>query len=103
MIEGRKPNFHISVRIAKHSGEKAEYIGNRGFGDQHYKQMICDYLDRFKAAKRADIDALLLDKLPCVLDEKQKSNKIKNLLQALKYKGLIEPGGKSWRMSKSVG
>ena len=103
LIEGRKPNFHISVRIAKHSGGKADYIRNRGFDDQHYKQMICDYIERFGAAKRADIDALLLDKLPDVLDEKQKSNKIKNLLQAMKHAGLIEPDGKSWRISKSVG
>lgn len=91
------------MRVAKHSGRKAEYIRNRGFDDQHYKQMIYDYLERFGTAKRADIDALLLDKLPDVLDEKQKSNKIKNLLQATKHAGLIEPDGKSWRISKSVG
>jgi len=40
------------------------------------------------------IDKLLLDKLPDVLDTKQKSHKIKNLLQSLKNKGLIEPDGK---------
>ncbi len=100
LIEGRKPNFHISARIAKRSGEKAKYIHNRGLGDQHYKQMICDYLENFGATKKADLDALLLDKLPDILDEKQKSNKIKNWLQALKHKGLIELNGKFWRISK---
>ncbi len=35
-----------------------------------------------------------------LLDENQKSHKVKNLLQALKQEGLIEPEGKSWRMSK---
>ncbi|MCB1808316.1 MAG: putative DNA binding domain-containing protein [Candidatus Competibacteraceae bacterium] len=101
LIEGRKPNFYISAKIAKHSGEKADYIRTRGLDDHHYKRMICDYLSRFGAAKRADIDRLLLDKLPDVLDEKQKGHKVKNLLQALKTEGFIEPEGKSWRMSKT--
>jgi len=96
LIEGRKPN---SVRVADHSGDKAQYIRNRGFDDHHYKQLICEYIERFGKAKR--IDNLLLDKLPDVLDESQKKHKVKNLLQALKHEGLIESEGKSWRMSKS--
>jgi ATP-dependent DNA helicase RecG len=100
LIEGRKPNFHISARVADHSGDKAQYIHNRGLDDQHYKQLICEYIERFGTAKRVDIDKLLLDKLPDVLDKNQKSHKVKNLLQALKHEGLIEPEGKSWQMSK---
>lgn len=100
LIEGRKPNYHISDKVARHSGEKAEYIRNRGFDDQHYKQLICEYIEKFGSAKRTDIDRLLVDKLPDVLDEKQKSNKIKNLLQALKSEGVITPEGKIWKMSK---
>ncbi len=99
-IEGRRPNFHISARVANHGGDKAQYIRDRGLDDRHYKQLICEYIEKFGQARRVDIDSLLLDKLPDVLDEKQKANKIKNLLQALKNKGLIEPDGKSWRMSK---
>ncbi len=101
LIEGRKPNYHISARLAEHSGERAEYIRHRAFDDQHYKQLILEYLERFGTARRVDINRLLLDKLPEVLDEKQKDNKIRNLLQALKQEGLIEPRGKSWQMSKS--
>ncbi len=100
LIEGRKPNFHISAQVAKHTGDHAQYIKNRGFDDQHYKKMICDYLTKFGSARRADINGLLLDKLPDVLDRKQKDSKVKNLLQALKTEGLIEPEGKLWRMSK---
>ncbi|XKE45482.1 putative DNA binding domain-containing protein [Halomonas organivorans] len=100
LIEGRKPNFHISAHVARHSDEKARYIRNRGFDDQHYKQLICDYLEEFGEARRKDIDALLLDKLPDILDEHQKSHKVKNLLQSLKNQGVIEPEGKRWRMSR---
>ena len=102
LIEGRKPNFHISAQVADHSGERAQYIRNRAFDDQHYKQMITEYLEKFGTAKRVDINRLLLDKLPDVLDATQKDNKVKNLLQALKQEGVIEPKGKSWRMSKKT-
>lgn len=102
MIEGRKPNYHISAKLADHSGDRAEYIRNRAFDDDHYKQMIIEYLVKFKTAKSSDINRLISDKLPAVLDEKQKNNKIKNLLQSLKINGLIEPKGKSWQISKTL-
>ncbi|MDD3757988.1 MAG: putative DNA binding domain-containing protein [Advenella sp.] len=102
LIEGRKPNFHISAQIANHSGERMQYIHNRALDDQYYKELILAYLEKFGTAKRVDINGLVLDKLPNVLDETQKYNKVKNLLQALKQKGLIESEGKSWRMSKKI-
>lgn len=101
LVEGRKPNFHISVQVATHSGEKTQYIRNRAFDDQYYKQMITEYLEKFGTAKRIDINNLLLDKLPDVLDGTQKDNKVKNLLQSLKLDGVIIAKGKSWQMSKS--
>lgn len=101
LIEGRKPNYHISVQVAQHSGDRAEYIRHRAFDDQHYKQLIVEYLEKFETAKRADIDRLVLDKLPDVLDERQKQHKIKNLLQSLKNQGVIVNLGRTWRLSKS--
>lgn len=100
LIEGRKPNFFISAKVAKHSSGKTEYIRNRGLDDQHYKKLICEYVQKFGVAKRSDINKLLLDKLPDVLTSEQKDNKIKNMLQSLKKEGFIEIKGKSWVMSK---
>lgn len=100
LIEGRKPNYHISEQLADHSGERAQYIRNRAFDDRHYKKQILEYLEVYKEAKRLDIDVLILDKLPDILDEKQKSNKVKNLLQAMRRAGLIDLDGRTWRMSK---
>jgi len=99
LIEGRKPNYHISAQLAQHSGDQAEYIRHRGFDDQHYKRLIVEYLEKFETARRADIDRLVLDKLPDVLDEQQKQHKIKNLLQSLKNQGLIINSGRTWRLS----
>ena len=83
LIEGRKPNFHISYDVAEKTNLKAEYIKTRGLKDDHFKQLILKYLDKYKRASKEDIDKLLLDILPGVLDEKQRKNKIRNLVYAM--------------------
>ena len=50
------------------------------------KLLIIKYLVKFEKAKKADFEKLLLDKLPNVLDEKQKKNKIKKYLTKTAYK-----------------
>lgn len=62
--------------------------------------MISQLIEKFGTAKRADIEKLLVDKLPDVLNTRQKAHKIQNLLQAMKKQGIIEPKGKRWQMSK---
>ncbi len=101
LIEGRKPNFHISATVAKVTGEKASYIKQRGIDDEYCQKIILDYLRKFGEGKKEDFENVLLEKLPDVLDHKQKSNKIKNNLQKLRLQGLICPEGKVWKMSKS--
>lgn len=86
LIEGRKPNYFISANVANATDEKEKYIRMRGFKDDHYKKMILDYIDEYGSASKANIDQLLLDILPAVLDEKQKHNKIHNILYALSGK-----------------
>ena len=86
LIEGRKPNYIISANIAEVVDKKADYIKNRGLSDSHYKSLIIDYLKRFKKARKQDIVNLILDKLPEILDAKQKQNKIKNILYAMSKK-----------------
>jgi len=100
LIEGRKPNFHISANIAKATGEKADYIKQRGIDDEYCQKIILDYLDKFKEGKKTDFEKVLLDKLPDVLSIEQKRNKVKNNLQTLRKLGIILPVGKKWIMSK---
>lgn len=94
LIEGRKPNFHISATVAKVTGEKADYIRQRGIDDDYCQKIILDYLNEFGQGKREDFETILLDKLPDVLDLKQKQNKIKNILQKMKRKRKIRVGDK---------
>lgn len=100
LIEGRKPNFHISASVAMATGDRSAYIRRRGIDDDYCRKVIIDYLNKFEEGIKSDFEKILLDKLPDVLDEDQKKNKIKNLLQQLKNKGTIYPEGKVWKMSK---
>jgi ATP-dependent DNA helicase RecG len=89
LIEGRKPRLRVSAAVAAASAKKAEYIKTRAFDDQHYADMVVEFLRKFGSASRKDIDALLWDKLSDALDDKQKRNKIGNLLSNLRAKGVI--------------
>lgn len=94
LIEGRKPNFHISSDVAEVVGEKASYIKQRGFKDDHYKKMIIDYLRTYGQASKKELDELLLDILPSVLNKNQKENKIRNIIYSLSKKDqIIENNG----------
>lgn len=93
LIEGRAPRFFISAKVADTVGQKARYIHNRGLDDPYYQWLVLDYLKKYGQAIRADLDALLLGKLPDVLNASQKANKVKNLLQVMRRAGLVHPTG----------
>ena len=60
-IEGRRPNIYLShmiVEPTKNDGMKAEYIRNKGFDDNYYKDLIFEYLSKWKDASRKQIDLL---------------------------------------------
>mgnify|MGYP003676324459 CR=1 FL=1 len=98
LIEGRKSNCHIAKHIAKQTDEMASYIKNKGLDNQYYKDMILQCLESFGAVKRSVIDDLLLDKLPDVLSEQQKKDKVRNLLQNLRKENKITTEAKKWKL-----
>jgi len=83
LIEGKSPSLYISSDIARVTGDKSSYIKNRGFKDDHYKKMILEYLDKYKEISRNEINKLILDILPDILDEQQKENKVRNIVYAM--------------------
>ena len=98
LIEGRKPNYIISAKTAaslSNNELKAQYIKNRGLDDKHYKKLILEYLKKFGRSPRKNIETFLLDKLPDILTETQKKNKITNLLSSLRISGKIQNSGYS--------
>lgn len=93
-IEGRKPNYFLSASVVKPTKNrrlKTNYIHNRAFDNEHYRNLILQYLDKFGQATREDIDDLLWNKLPAHLDEEnaKKKDKIGNLLSSLRIAGKI--------------
>ncbi len=89
LIEGRKPNLHVSASVAKVTASKADYIRTRAQDDDYYCKLITDYLKKFGRASREEIDKLLLDKLSEALDANQKKTKVANLLTKLRRSGVL--------------
>ncbi|MDO9615036.1 MAG: putative DNA binding domain-containing protein [Bacteroidota bacterium] len=90
-IEGRKNNPYLSFKIVHPSGNpqlKADYIKNRGLEDEFIKKYLFNYIKMGKVSRK-DIDKFIWGKLPDVLDDEKKRNKITNLLQALRKEGKI--------------
>lgn len=104
LVEGRKPNIHVSAKVAAATDSKAEYIRTRSQDDEHYARLICDYLGKFGKADRTELDKLLLDKLSEALSGEQKQDKISNLLTKLRRQGRIRNVGSrgkpEWRIAE---
>lgn len=86
LIEGRYPNLFVAAKIAAASGNRASYIKNRAFDKEHYKKMILAFIKEYGAASRQGINDLITDKLSDALNEKQKRNKVTNLLSEMSKK-----------------
>ena len=93
LIEGRKPNYYISVKIAEMTNQKAEYTRNKGLDKEVYKVFILKLIENHSSATREEIDSLLLNQLPAFMDEKQRKKKIENILQEMKNDNLIFNAG----------
>ena len=101
LIEGRKPNYYVAASVAVETRQEVDYIKLRGIDDDYIQKVITDYLTKFKTGKRKDFESILLNKLPDILSVAQKQTKIKNNLQYLRKRGMIEVDGKVWKMSKN--
>lgn len=102
LVEGRKPSLHVSASVAEATGREADYILTRRQDDAHYKHLILDYVRQFDEASKDKLRRMLANKWPEILTEKQKEDKLHNLLSALKRSGqIVRVGGKSdarWRL-----
>ncbi|MDF1930183.1 putative DNA binding domain-containing protein [Legionella pneumophila] len=90
LIEGRKPNFHVSASIADATAAQVDYLHYRGQDNAYYQKLIADYIEEFSSATRKDIDKLLFNKLSDALTTNQKENKIGYLLTSMKNKGSLK-------------
>ena len=99
LVEGRANNLYLSAEVAKNIDEEATYIKNKAFNDQYYRDLIIQYLKKYKKAKKKDIRDLIWDKLPDILDDTKKNRKISTLLTSLRYKGIIKTDSPNQQLS----
>ena len=70
--------------------------------NEFYKEIIIKYLNEYGSASRKEIIALLNDKLPKSLDNKNKVSRVRYLLDTLKREGKIyndaKSGGSCWKV-----
>jgi len=95
LIEGRKPNYFIGLKVAEKTGQKATYSKNKAFDKKYYLDLIEKAIREHKSLERSEIDELLWNKLPDWMNDNQKKNKIGNLLSELRIKGKLENRGTS--------
>lgn len=104
LIEGRRPNFHVSAKVAEATSSKAEYMRTRALDDEFYAKHLTDYLFKFGKASRKDINKFMLEKLSDALTHDQKVSKINNLLTKLRRRGTIFNAGVDsapcWRLAE---
>lgn len=93
LVEGRYPNTVVAGKVAAAVGDKARHIRDRGFDGRYYQDLILALIQEHQPVTREDIDRLLIDKLPEVLDDAQKQNRIHYLLGKLVKEGRIRNEG----------
>jgi ATP-dependent DNA helicase RecG len=101
LIEGRKPNYYIGLKVVEKTGQKATYSKNKAFDKSYYLDLIEKAIREHKSLDRSDVDELLWNKLPDWMDAKQKKIKINNLLSELRMNNKIENKG-TFKMPKWV-
>jgi ATP-dependent DNA helicase RecG len=94
LVEGRYPNLVVAAQVAAATGEKAKHIRDRGFDNRYYRDLILDMIGKHQPVSREEINRLLLDKLPEVLNEDQKMDKIHNLVSSLSGKRIRNIGSR---------
>ena len=74
-------------------GQKTEYVRNKGLSIDVYKQIITNALETMDKASVTELKQVLVGALPAILDDKQQSKKVSNILQAMKREGMADVEG----------
>lgn len=90
LIEGRKPNYFLSINAAQKTLQKAEYTKNKAFDKKYYLDLILGFLKQHGSATRDEFDKLLFSKLPDWMNDTQRRHKVTNLIAELRTNNEIK-------------
>lgn len=93
LVEGRYPHIFVSYKVANIVGQQTDYIRNKGLSNDVYKKIIINALETMEKASVTELKQILLGALPAVLDDKQQSKKVSNILQAMKREKIADVEG----------
>ena len=106
LVEGRRTNLRVSADIAAATNSMIDYLNRRGIDKGYCQRMVVELLQKLSEASRPEIESLLLSKLSDSLDDGQKRNFVRNLLQEIRRDNIIRPvegkrgRGAKWELSK---
>ena len=102
LIEGRKPNFIISLGIARKTHQVSLYTQQKGLSSLRYSNMILEFLNNIgvKGANRMEIIDYLGESLPQNKDVTAKKKFVTNLLSKLKRDNKIFNVGMKWKLTE---
>jgi len=78
LIEGRKPNYYLSIQAAQKTQQKVEYTKNKAFDKKYYLDLIKGFIKQHGSATREELDKLLFSKLPDWMNDTQRKSKVTN-------------------------
>lgn len=84
----------VAAQVAAVTGEKAKHIRDGGLNNRYYRDLIIELIGKHQPVSREEINELLLDKLPEVLNQDQKMDKIHNLVSSLSGKRIRNIGSR---------
>jgi len=97
LVEGRLSRLGVSAQVAVLTGSEVEYVQHRGLDDDHFKALVRKLLST-GPQPRAQIDALLLGKLPeSLVGLARRREYVRRLLQDMREAGQIVNVGKATR------
>ena len=97
LIEGIRPNYFISAKLAQKTGQKVGYTKAKAFAKEQCFDYIEKFLKQHGSASRKEIDELLWNVLPEWMSDKQKKIRVNHLLTELSSKGKIINSGSRGR------
>ena len=94
LIEGRRPQYFLSKKVAEILGQKADYINKKGSSNDEIAKRILKLLKEFPAGcNRREIDQVCYHMISTLKNDKQKNKMIENILAKLKKNRSIEKKG----------
>lgn len=89
-IDGRKPKYFVSAKVATLLNEEEEYYEKVGASNKQLGDWILNRLEKSGKSTRKQIDAHVKKFIGTMFTEEQQKKKIENILQKLSRKGIVK-------------